>query len=42
MMKRKVVNLKYYRKFRPVKRKIKTNKSICKEVLDEIKRIFID
>lgn len=42
MRKRKVVNLEIYRKFRPVKRKIKAFKNICKEVLDEIKRIFID
>ena len=42
MMKRKVVNLKYYRKFRPVKRKMEAIKNMYKDVLNELKKIFID
>lgn len=41
-MKRKVVNLEIYRKFRPVKRKMKAIKNMYKDVLNELKRVFID
>lgn len=42
MMKCKVVNLEDYRKNRPIKRKIKAVKKIYKNVLNKLKKIFID
>lgn len=41
MMKRKVVNLEYYRKFRPVKRKMKAVKKIFRDILNDLKKIYI-
>lgn len=42
MMKCKVVNLEAYKKFRPIKLKIKIAKKKCKNVLNKLKKISID
>lgn len=42
MMKCKVVNLEAYKKFRPIKQKMKAAKKIYKNVLNKLKKIFID
>ena len=42
MMKRKVVNLEAYKKFRPIKLKIKITKKKYKNVLNKLKKIFLD
>lgn len=42
MMKCKVVNLEAYKKFRPIKLKIKITKKKYKNVLNKLKKIFID
>lgn len=42
MMKCKVVNLEAYKKFRPIKLKIKIAKKKYKNVLNKLKKIFID
>lgn len=42
MMKCKVVNLEAYKKFRPIKLKIKAIKKIYKKVVLKLKKMFID
>lgn len=42
MMKCKVVNLEAYKKFRPIKLKIKVIKKKYKKVVLKLKKIFID
>lgn len=42
MMKCKVVNLEAYKKFRPIRLKIKKFKKMYKKVVLKIKKIFID
>lgn len=42
MMKCKVVNLEAYKKFRPIKMKIKAIKKLCKKFVKDLKKIFVD
>ena len=42
MMKCKVVNLEAYKKFRPIKLKIKIVKKKCNDIKLKLKEIFID
>ena len=41
MLKCKVVNLEAYKKFRPIKRKIKIFKKYYKAIIKKLRKIFI-